>query len=388
MNNFVFNNPTKIIFGKNTIEKIGEEIQNYGLGKVLLLYGKSSIFNNGVYNIITSSLKNANITWVELGGVKPNPVLSKVEEAISICKKEKVTGVIAAGGGSVIDTAKTVSAGVNYDGDVWDFFEGKASAKKGIPVFTVLTISATGSEMNPYAVITKENENKKWAFAGSLDFYPKVSIIDPTVQFTLPVSQTVNGAIDAISHVLELYFDGTVNTDIQNEISEGIIRTIIKHVKILINQPSNYESRSQLAWCATLALNGLIGVGSSGGDWSSHTLEHSLSVFTDIAHGAGLSIVLPAWMKYVYQNDIRKFARFAEKIFGVVNVSDDEKANRGIELIKKFFREIGAPVSLRDAGIGKDDIKKLTDNASIKTPVGKLKKLNKKDIENIFQLAF
>lgn len=386
MQNFEFVNPTKILFGKEMISKLGKEIKANSVTKVLLHYGKSSIFKNGVYDQVVSTLKENNIEWVELGGVKPNPVLTKVQEGIEVCRKENLDGILAVGGGSVIDSAKAIAAGVLFDGDIWDAFEGKKRATKGLPIFTVLTLSATASEMNAFAVITKEDENKKWAFSAGYDSYPKVSVIDPSVQMTLPKEQTVNGAVDAISHIFELYFDGTKQTDLQDEIAEGIIRTVMKHVKILLNDPENYESRAQLAWCATLALNGLNSAGRTWGDWSTHTLEHSLSAYYDIAHAAGLSIMFPAWMKYVYKNDIPKFARFGRNIFSLEG-NDEDVAVESINKIKDFFDEIGSPTFLKQIGINEDAIEMLTENASLRAPIGVLTKLNKNDIREIYKLA-
>jgi len=386
MQNFEFVNPTKILFGKGMIAKLGKEIKANSVTKVLLHYGKSSIFKNGVYDQVVTTLKENNIEWIELGGVKPNPVLSKVQEGIEVCRKEKVDGVLAVGGGSVIDSTKAIAAGVLFDGNIWDAFEGKKRATKSLPIFSVLTLSATASEMNAFAVITKEDENKKWAFSAGYESYPKVSVIDPIVQMTLPQEQTVNGAVDAISHIFELYFDGTKHTDIQDEIAEGIIRTVMKHVKILLNDPENYESRAQLAWSATLALNGLNSAGRTWGDWSTHTLEHSLSAFYDIAHAAGLSIMFPAWMKYVYKNDIQKFARFGRNIFHLEG-TDEEVAVESINKIKEFFDEIGSPTSLEQVDINEDAVEKLTENASLRAPIGVLMKLNKDDVREIYKLA-
>lgn len=387
MNNFVFKNPTKMIFGRDTVQKIGAEVKGSGANRVLLLYGKGSIFKNGVYDTTVRTLKENGVEFIELSGVKANPVLSKVYEAIDIIKKENLQGIVALGGGSVIDTAKAVAAGVKYDGDVWDIFEGKSKVTGAIPIFVVLTISATGSEMNSGGVITKEEEHKKWSF-GSPYTYPAVSIVDPTVQFTLPKEQTVNGAIDAMSHVFELYFDGTKNTDVMDEFSEGIIRTIMKHVQVLINEPDNYDSRAELAWCATLALNGYNGTGRNGGDWASHQIEHSLSAFYDIAHGAGLSIVFPAWMKYVYKYDTRKFVRFAEKVFGIKDGTEDERALKAIDSLIDFYRSLGAPVSLKEIGVRYEDLARLADNAVEPGNPGGLKVLNKEDILQIYKLSY
>ncbi|MFH1197837.1 MAG: iron-containing alcohol dehydrogenase [bacterium] len=387
MNNFEFYNPTKLFFGKGEISKIGNEIKKYNVTKVLLIYGKASIFNNRVYDQVSASLIKSGVEFIECGGVKPNPVLSKVHEVIELCRKENVDGILAVGGGSVLDSAKAIAAGFFYEGDVWDAFEGKVQLSKTLPLFTILTLSATGSEMNAWAVITNEDENKKWAFSAGESSYPKVTVLDPTAQFSLPRAQTVNGAVDAMAHIFELYFDPTKNTDVQDEIAEGLLRTIIKHTPVLLTKPDNENSRAQIAWSATLALNGLNGAGRSGGDWATHTLEHSLSAFYDIAHGAGLAIMFPAWMKYVYKKDIAKFVRLAEKVFGITAGSDDEKAIKGIDAVKNFFKEIGAPTSLKEINVDETDLDKLADNAALRAPEGRLLKLYRADIYNIYKLA-
>ncbi|MCM0648530.1 iron-containing alcohol dehydrogenase [Clostridium swellfunianum] len=386
MENFKFYNPTKLIFGRDTVKNIGPEVKAAGIKKVLLLYGKGSIFKNGVYDNAANSLRENGVDFVELGGVKANPVLSKVYEAVEVIKKEGAEAIVALGGGSVIDTSKAVAAGYYYSGDIWDMFEGKGRVEKALPIYTILTLSATGSEMNSGAVITKEEEKKKWSF-GSPYTFPKVSIIDPTIQFSLPNNQTVNGAVDAMSHTFELYFDGTKNSDMQDELSEGIIRTVMKHVQILLENPSDYASRSELAWCSTLALNGVNGIGRNGGDWASHGIEHSLSAFYDIAHGSGLAIIFPAWMKYVYKEDLDKFGRFAEKIFNITLGTPEEKALKAIEDLRDFYKKIGAPISLKDIGVKAEDLEKLADNAAMSAPMGTLKKLQREDIFEIYKIA-
>ena len=387
MRDFIFYNPTKVLFGKNKIKELGGMIKNSGVTKVLFLYGKGSIFNNGVYERTAEMLKQSGIDFVELGGVKANPVLSKVREAIELVRAENVNGILAVGGGSVIDSAKAVGAGTLFEGDIWDLFEGKSLFTDSLPIFTILTISATGSEMNPFAVVTKEDEKKKWPFSAGEASFPKVTVIEPEIQFTLPSAQTANGAIDAIAHVFELYFDGTENVDIQDEIAEGLIRNIMKHSKILIDEPTNYNSRAELAWCATMALNGINSAGRSGGDWATHTLEHSLSAYYDIAHGAGLAIMFPAWIKYVYQTKPERFIKLARNVF---NINEDDiplTINELTAKLKKYFKSIGAPTQLGDIGVGEAEIEKLTDNASLRLPIGRLRKLNRNDIREIFKLA-
>ncbi|HAR86856.1 MAG TPA: NADH-dependent alcohol dehydrogenase [Clostridium sp.] len=386
MLNFTLYNPTKLVFGENTIESIGNHLSKYEVKKVLIVYGKGSIMKNGVYDTVVQSLKKHNIEFIELSGVKPNPVLSKVQEGIKIAKENEVDGVLAVGGGSVIDSSKAIAAGACYEGDVWEFFEGKGKVEAALPLFTVLTLSATGSEMNAGGVVTNEEEGKKWSFGSPL-LYPKVSILDPSVQRSLPANQTANGAIDAISHVFEAYYGGTESTDMLDELSEGIIRTVITHTRELLKDSNNYKSRSELAFAATLALNGLNGVGRKG-DWASHSIEHSLSVLNDIAHGSGLAIVMPAWMKYVHKEDVKKFAKFASHVFNINEGNDEEKALKGIESLRNFYKEIGAPITLKEVGVKKEDLDFIADNAAILAPLGTLKPLYRDDIYKILEIAF
>jgi len=385
--NFVFHNPTRVIFGKDTIRQVGAEIRQHGVQKVLLMYGKGSIFQNGVYAAVTASLKEQGIEYIELGGVQPNPVLSKVREAISLARENQVQGILAVGGGSVIDSAKAVALGFYYPGDVWDFFEKKVAVKQALPIFTVLTLSATASEMNHFAVITKDDERKKWGMGSPL-VYPRVSVIDPSVQVSLSSRQTVNGAVDTLTHAFEYYFDGLTGTDLQDEFIEGIARTVMRHVNIVLDEPANYESRAQLAWCATLALNGIVGVGRLGGDWSSHTIEHSLSALYDVDHGQGLAVIMPAWMRYVYKQDIPKFERLAVNVFGIKEGTAEEKALRSIDSLQDFYRKIGAPVTLRELNIDFEELAKIADNAALMSPFGALKKLYREDILAILKLAY
>lgn len=386
MKNFEFFNPTKILFGRGKIALAGKEIAGRNLKKVLLLYGKGSIFKNGVYNSVIQSLKDNSVEWVEFGGIKPNPTLSQVEEAIRLSREENIDAVLAVGGGSVIDSAKAITAGIPYRGSIWDAFEGKVQLSASLPLFTVLTLSATGSEMNPWAVVTKEDEKKKWAFSAGDSSYPLISILDPEVQFSLPKEQTVYGAIDALSHIFELYFDGTDGVDLIDEVSEGLIRSVMRNVKILLENPSDYEARAGLVWAATLALNGINGAGRSGGDWASHNLEHPLSAYYDIAHGAGLAIVFPAWMTFVHDKAVGKFARFAEKIFNITEGSEEEKGLKAISKLKDFYRELGAPVSLEEINVNAEEIDSLAETAAM-LPMGRLKKIGKEEALNIYKMA-
>lgn len=387
MNNFVFKNPTKLIFGRDTVQRIGEEVKNSGIDKVLLLYGRGSIYKNGVYEAAVKALRENGIEFIEFSGIKANPEVSKVYECIKVLKKENLQGIVAIGGGSVIDTAKAAAAGASYEGDIWQVFEGKGEIKESISIFTVLTISSAGSEMNSCCIITNEDENKKMAFTSDC-INPKVSIVDPAAQFTLSKEQTVNGAIDVMSRVLELYLEGIKNSDVMDEVLEGVLRTIIKHVQVLINEPDNYNSRAELALCAVLPTNGYYSVGTKGCLLVSHQLEQPLSVFYDIAPGAGLSIVFPNWMKYVYKYNIRKFVRFADKIFGIEQGTEDERVLKAIELLRDFYKSLGAPVSLKEAGIRYEDLAKLAANAVQLGNAGTIWVLDKEDILQIYKLSY
>ncbi len=387
MNNFVLHNPTKIIFGKDTIKEIGPEMAKFGVKKALLVYGRASIKKNGVFEQVSASLQMAGINAVEFGGIQSNPVLSKVRAGIDLARQEGCDAVLAVGGGSVYDSSKAIAAGVQYEGDVWDFFGRRKIPAAALPIFGVLTISATGSEMNALGVVTNEDAKRKWPFTSPV-LYPKVSVIDPSIQATLPAHQTANAAVDIIAHVMELYFDGTENNDVMDEYSEGIIRTVIKHAPILLADPANYESRAQLAWCATLALNGSNAPGRRGGDFASHGIEHALSAWNDIAHGAGLAIVFPAWMKYVYKDNPQAFLRFGEKVFGIIEGGEEERILAAIDALQKFFSRLGAPKSMREAGYSKADLPAIAEIAAGLGLLGNKKKLSQADILAILELAW
>lgn len=383
MQNFVFHNPTKVIFGQGSIPKIGNEIAKYGIKRVLLLAGKGSIKTNGVYEQVVESLRESHIDWVEHWGVRPNPVLSHAIEGIKIVREENLQGILAVGGGSVIDEAKSIAAGFYLD-NLWDAFERKVEIEKALPVFTVLTISATCSEMDPYAVLTNEKENKKWNIGG-FPLYPKVSIIDPSVQSTLPWEQTVYGAIDALSHIMEFYFQSK-GEEPTTSINETLILTIFNSVDQLQTNPLDYKARSALSWSAVLALNGISGAGLYGGDWACHTIEHGISALhPEVAHGAGLAVVFPAWIKYIHTLNEMQFLRWAKVIFGKNNVDS------AILALKEKYKSWGSPVSLRDLGIFKEEIPLIAENVyqaySIRT-IGVLKNLDFNDIIEILKIAY
>ena len=382
MKDFVFHNPTKIVFGKDKVLEIGKEIKSAGYNKVLLAYGQSSIKKTGTYDKVVSSLNKENIKYVELSGIKPNPIFSKVLEGIEICKKENIETILAVGGGSVVDSVKAIAGGVFFDGDFWQVFQRKARVEKALPVFVVLTLSATGSEMNPSTVVTNEQGREKFYFT-STAVYPKVSILDPVLQFSLPDYQTSAGASDIIAHIFELYFCGEEETELQDEFSEGITRTVIHFTPILLEKPDDYHARAQMILSALFALNGVNGIGREPGDWSSHMLEHALSgIHPEIAHGAGLAIIFPAWLKYMMPYVEKKITRFSKKIWGIDN------PDAGIQRLKEWFGSIGLEASFKDFGIKEDEIPILTEMSVRMSPFGSLKTLDARDVETIFSYCF
>ena len=348
MENFTFHNPTKIIFGKKTIKQIGREISRNNHKKVLLIAGGGSIKTNGVYEAVAGSLEKHGVQWTEVWGVVPNPVLSKVNAARDRALEWGADAVLAVGGGSVIDTAKAAAAGV-YLSDVWDVFTGKAFVEKALPVYTVLTLSATGSEMNGNAVITKEDAQKKWP-VGSPALYPKVSIIDPRVQYSLPWNQTVNGAVDALSHIMEYYFMGSTQ-ETTLALDEALCRTIVQAADKLQKNPKDYDAHADLAWSATLALNGISGVGLLGGDWSAHFIEHGISaLFPKVAHGAGLAVIFPAWILFMQNENPDTFSRWAK------NIWDKDNVESAVQAMRQKYHEWGAPVTLGELGASEKDV--------------------------------
>jgi NADP-dependent alcohol dehydrogenase len=357
MFDFTFHNPTKIIFGKDRESLIGRELTTAGIGKVLFLYGRESIKKSGLYDRVVASLQESGVGYTELGGVVSNPVLTHTREGIRIAKQEQVDAILAVGGGSVLDEAKAIAVGATVDDDIWEYFIGK-EVESALPVYTVLTLAATGSEMNGNAVITNQETQQKYNIASPL-VYPRVSILNPTLTFTVSPAYTAYGAVDTIAHVIEAYFTKVPGrTRLQDRMVEAIIRTIIETTDIILREPDNYDARAQFMWAATLALNGLTPAGVGAYSFPNHMIEHSLSAIYDIAHGAGLAIVMPAWMKWYAPQNPEQFARFADKIFGLDN------GEAGIVALEQWFQQIAAPTRLHDVNIPTDDIGKIAGNAA------------------------
>lgn len=347
MNSFDFKIPTDIRFGKGKIACLAAELSKYGK-RVLLTYGGGSIKKNGIYDEVLNQLTGFQV--FELGGITPNPKLSIVEKGTAICKKNNIDVILAVGGGSTIDASKHIAAAACYDGNPWDLVLDKSLVKSALPIAVVLTICATGSEMNCGAVITNDATCEKLEINTPF-LYPRLSICDPTYLFTLPNKQTAAGAVDIMSHVLEQYFQPNDEAYITDALSEAVMKTVIRYGKKAIDEPKNYEARSNLMWASTIGLNHLLTVG-KGGAWSVHPIEHVLSGFYDVTHGMGLAILTPAWMEYVL-NDVTKhrFARFARVIFNVNKLDDMIAAKEGIECLKEYFKSIGMPSTLSEIGI-------------------------------------
>ena len=350
MDNFIFQSPTRIIFGKDTELEVGKETKKFA-GKVLLQYGGSSIKKYGLYDRIIKSLKKEDIEVFELWGVKPNPRLDLVHEGIKICRDNNINFILAVGGGSAIDSAKAIACGVNYGGDVWDFYSTGKKAENVLPVGVVLTIPAAGSEASNGSVITKEEGLLKKAYVAE-SIRPVFAILNPELTFTLPKKQKLYGISDIFAHGLERYFTNTKNVDFSDRLMEGAFRSLINNTYIVLEKPTDYAARAEIMWIGLVMHNGLFGAGREE-DWGSHMIEHELSAMYDIAHGAGLSIVFPAWMKYVYKHDVNRFAQFAVRVFGAEAYFNDieRTALEGIKRLESFYKEIGLPTRLRDVNI-------------------------------------
>jgi alcohol dehydrogenase YqhD (iron-dependent ADH family) len=385
MENFVFNNTTKIIFGKGVESQVGSELKGYK--KILLHYGSGSIKKSGLYDRVIQSLQDAGVAWVELGGVKPNPSLSLVYEGIHLCRANQVELILAVGGGSAIDSAKAIAMGVCYAGDVWDFYDGSVKPQQALPVGVILTIAAAGSESSVSSVITRQEGLLKRAVDSRL-ILPRFAMLNPELTYTLPPYQTACGVADIMAHILERYFTRVKNVDLTDRLCEATLKTVINFAPRLLENPCDYEGRAEIMWAGALAHNDLLGTGRIG-DWGSHMIEHELSGIYDVAHGAGLAVLFPAWMEYVYKEDLNRFVQYAVRVWGVDDCFGEPQriALAGIARTRDFFRRIGLPVSLGDMHIGDDRLEEMAEKATQKGPVGNFKKLEKADVLEILKKA-
>jgi alcohol dehydrogenase len=388
MDNFSYENSTKIIFGRGAEAQVGAEAKAYS-SKVLIHYGGGSVKKSGLFDRVAASLTTAGIAFVELGGVAPNPRLALVHQGIELCRREKVGLVLAIGGGSTIDSAKAIAMGVPYQGEVWDFFAGSAQLKVALPVATVLTIPAAGSEASTASVITNENGMLKRGFNSTL-IYPKFSVLNPELAFTLPKSQVANGIADIMSHLFERYFTNSKPVELTDRLIEATLRTVIDVAPRVLARADDYDAWAELMWAGTIAHNNLLSTGRVG-DWGSHDIEHELSASYDIAHGAGLAVVFPAWMKYVYKHDIARFAQLAAKVWGIDPsfFEPERSALAGIARLESFWASLGLATRLSGLKIGSDKIEEMCSKATKggSSSFGNFIKIGKKEMEAVLRLA-
>jgi len=376
-----------VFFGKGTIDCLNLEIEKY-TDKLLLVYGGGSVKKNGIYETLVRILDKSDIEYVELSGVQPNPLIDSVRKGIQLCKDQDLDFILGVGGGSVIDCAKTIAAGMYYEGDPWDLFVlGDSAIRDALPIGTVLTFAGTGSEMNGNAVISNKETEQKLAIHS--DFLrPRFSILDPTYTFTVPKEQTAAGTVDIFSHVLEQYFSPTKEAFLQDRLSESILKTCIKYGPIALDEPTNYDARAQLMWASSLALNGFLGYGRVT-DWATHGIEHAVSAMYDVIHGVGLAILTPKWMKYVLDEEtLEKFAKYASNVWSIQGKNERETAEDGIEKTQEFFANLGMPIRLRDVGVKEERLVDMAAKTVLYGTVGKLKKLGKNDVLAILKNAY
>lgn len=391
MNDFNYYAPTKVVFGKGAEQNVGKLVKEQNCKKVLIHYGSGSARRSGLLDRIEAIFEKEGIAYTELGSVVPNPRLSLVYEGIGLCKKENVDFILAVGGGSVIDSAKAIGYGVANEGDVWDFFDFKRKPTACLPIGTVLTIAAAGSEMSGSCVITKEEGGMK---RGCTTDYSrlKFAVLNPELTMTLPPYQTACGCTDILMHTMERYFNHSENMELTDGISEALMRTVIRNAKILVKEPENYDARAEVMWAGSLSHNGLTGCGTDGGDWATHKLEHELGGMFDVAHGAGLAAIWGSWARYVCGERIDRFVQFAERVMDVTPQETEQKtAEAGIAAMEDFYREIKMPTSLAELGIAPTDeqIRELAEkcNAAVRGNLGKVKHLNVEDMIAIYTAA-
>lgn len=382
MNNFRYHAYTDIRFGKGQVEALPQVLAPFGK-KVLMVYGGGSIFKSGLYQKVKELLNGFEV--FELGGVEPNPKITSVREGAQICKKEGIEVVLAVGGGSTIDASKVIAGAANYEGDSWDLVEDSSKIGKVLPIVTVLTLAATGSEMNKNAVISNMETNQKLGTA-SHDFIPQASICDPQYLFTLPAMQTAAGTADIMSHIFEQYFQKDTGAFISERFAESLLKACIKYCPIALKEPENYEARANLMWASTQALNSLLSCG-KGGAWTCHPIEHELSAYYDITHGVGLAIVTPRWMRYILNDEtVGRFSTYGRNVWGITEADDYKCANMAIDATEQFFKDCGIPMTLTALGIDDSKIDVMAeDTIKYNAMHAAYVALNKEDIANILR---
>ena len=388
MDNFTFHNPTKILFGRGMENEVGAEVARYSR-RILLHFGGGSIKKSGLYDRVVASLKRAGVEWVELGGVKPNPRLGLVHEGVKLCREQKLDFVLAVGGGSSIDSSKAIAMGAANDGEVWDYFVGKRELTRALPVATILTIPAAGSESSTASVVTNEDGWIKRGFNSEL-LYPKFSVLNPELAFTLPAFQVACGSADIMSHLMERYFTNSRNVAFIDRLLEATMKTVIALAPKVLAKSTDYDAWSELMWAGTIAHNNLLNTGRVG-DWGSHDIEHEISGIYDVAHGAGLAVVFPAWMKHVLDHDLDRFVQWSVRVWNVeLDMFDKEvTARAGIARLEAFFHSIGLGTTLASLKVGTDRIdemaRKATDGDTRR--IGNFVKLDSAQVAKVLKLA-
>ena len=388
MDNFVFQNPTKILFGRGMENAVGAEVARHSR-RILLHFGGGSIKTSGLYDRVAASLKQAGVEWVELGGVKPNPRLGLVHEGVKLCREQRLDFVLAVGGGSAIDSAKAIAMGAANDGEVWDYFVGKRELTRALPVATILTIPAAGSESSTASVITNEEGWIKRGFNSEL-LYPKFSVLNPELAFTLPAFQVGCGSADIMSHLMERYFTNSRNVAFIDRLLEATMKTVIAQAPKVLAKPTDYDAWSELMWAGTIAHNNLLNTGRVG-DWGSHDIEHEISGIYDVAHGAGLAVVFPAWMKLVLNHDLDRFVQWSVRVWNVeLDMFDKEATARaGIARLETFFHGLGLGTTLAELGVGSERIdemaRKATDGDTRR--IGNFVRLDSAEVAKVLKLA-
>jgi len=388
MDNFSFCTPTRYVFGHEAECKAATLCHEAGWKHVMIVYGGQSAIRSGLLDRVRKSLGDTGITVTELGGVKPNPTDDKVYDGIALGREAGVDALLAVGGGSVIDTAKAIAAGILYEGDFWDFYCGKSTVEKVLPLGVILTIPAAGSEGSGNSVITRLDGLRKLSLRTDTELRPKFACLNPELTYTLPPYQTASGIADMMVHIMERYFTLTEGVEVTDRLFEGLLKAIIAEAPKVMAEPENYDARANIMWSGTLAHNGICGCGRRE-DWASHFIEHELSALYNVTHGAGLAVITPAWMSYVGERRPAKVAQFARRVFDVTENDDSKAAMEGIRLLREFFHSIGLPVSMKELGIENPDIEKLVgklhENKGPK--IGGYLSLEAKDTEAIFNLA-
>lgn len=389
MNNFNFCSPTYFAFGRGTESRAGELCVKYGAGRVLIVYGGGSAVRSGLLARVKERLDEARLWHTDLAGIRPNPTDDRVYEGIDVCRRERIDFILAVGGGSVIDTAKGIAAGAVYDGDFWDFYSGKTVPRSALPVGVVLTIPAAGSEGSGNTVITKVDGLHKISIRTEEVLRPRFAIMDPELTFTLPPFQTACGIADMMAHIMERYFSNTPGVEVSDRLCESVLTTIIGQAPIVMRSPDDYDARANIMWCGMIAHNGTCGVGREE-DWSSHALEHEVSAVYDVAHGAGLAVIFPAWLTWMASHNPHKVAQFAGRVFGVEQLASPEAtALEGVARLKAFFRSIGLPVTFAALGVANPDIdllvRKLVEDKG--QPIGNYVRLTPQDCREIYLLG-